>query len=154
MRVPLALVAAALVVAAHAAAAPPASVLGVVRSDAGVLSVARLDPLSLAPVGQAPLAAVRPLAGSFVTAVPTPAGIVALLAPRAGIGRARLALVDTLGRVRSLSLRGVLAGTRVTNRRRYAAHVQHPGLAVDGSGSRADVVPATGPVVEVDLRTL
>jgi hypothetical protein len=68
---------------------------------------------------------------------------------------ARLAVIDSDGAVRVRSVEGILAGTVVDeSSAEYRAKTIQPGLAVDPEGRRAFVVPASGPVAEVDLATL
>jgi hypothetical protein len=95
--------------------------------------VVRATPLALTPtrVGIAP--------GAFVL----------LLATDNRIGRARLAVVDADGPVRSVELARTRASAFFTGGRQ-----RRPGLAVDPEGRRAYVVGAGEPVAEVDLRTL
>lgn len=68
---------------------------------------------------------------------------------------ARLAVVDSEGTVRLRAVERILAGTVVdAASAEYRARTIQPGLAVDPDGRRAFVVPASGPVAEVDLVTL
>jgi hypothetical protein len=97
---------------------------------------------------------VRMLRQIVVAAAPTRRSIVAVLAPTAKIGRARLAVVDERGGVRSIPLRGITAGSNIVSSQPFRMRTRVPALAVDPSGDRAVVVAATGSVVEVDLATL
>jgi hypothetical protein len=68
---------------------------------------------------------------------------------------ARLAVVDSEGTVRMRGIERILAGTVVdATSTEYRARTIQPGLAIDPDGRRAFVVPASGPVAEVDLVTL
>ncbi len=68
---------------------------------------------------------------------------------------ARLAVVDSEGTVRMRPVERVLVGTIVDQTSpEYRARTIQPGLAVDPDGRRAFLVPASGPVAEVDLVTL
>ena len=89
-----------------------------------------------------------------VNAVRTAHSIVALLAPPEKIGRARLAVVDDSGGVRSVALRGVTAGSKVISSQPFRMRMRTPGLAVSPDGEQAVVVPARGAVVDVDLSTM
>lgn len=95
----------------------------------------------------------RKLGGSIVRIARTKQELVLLLAPPRAIGPARLALVDPRGAVRSVSLRGVAAGSKVVDYTSFLMERQLPGLALDAAGRRAFVV-GPGVVVEIDLRTL
>ena len=67
----------------------------------------------------------------------------------------RLAVVDSEGTVRLRAVERILAGTVVDpTGTEYRTRTIQPGLAVDPDGRRAFVVPASGPVAEVDLVTL
>ena len=89
-----------------------------------------------------------------VTALARSAGrLVLLLAPRGRIGPARVAVVGAGGAVRELKVPGVRAGFEVVDQSNYTMRQEAPGLAVDPSGRRAVIVPAVGPVAEVDLAT-
>jgi hypothetical protein len=90
-------------------------------------------------------------------AAQTPRGLVLLLAPSTAIGAAELDVIDATGSVRSVSLPDVAAGAIYPDPGETPPRVvryQHPGLAVDAAGEHAFVVPAQGPLVEVDLATL
>lgn len=93
------------------------------------------------------------LRGSIVRVARTRGQLVLLLAPARAVGPARLALVDARGAVRSVPLRGLVAGSEIVDYRRFLMEQQLPGLAVDPSGNRAFVV-GPGAVAVVDLRTL
>jgi hypothetical protein len=97
---------------------------------------------------------VRTLRQTVVAAAPTRRAIVAVLAPVGRIGRARLAVVDERGGVRSIPLRGITAGSKIVSSQPFRMRTRVPGLAVDPDGDRAVVVAASGSLVEVDLATL
>jgi hypothetical protein len=95
------------------------------------------------------------LSGAVVTSGHLPGGLVLLLAPDQGIGPARLAVVDELGRMRTVTLSGAVAGWESVEADGLPVDRQaFPGLAVDPAGRRAYVVAAGAPVAEVDLTTL
>ena len=95
-----------------------------------------------------------PLRGSLVEMQATGGVLVGLLTPLDGIGPARLVVASSSGRVRTVALPGVEAGTEVLDKETYHVRSERPGLAVDRNGRRAAVVPASGPVVEIDLARL
>jgi hypothetical protein len=81
--------------------------------------------------------------------------VLLLVAGEGTIGPARLAVVDAEGTVRSVGIDRILAGSVVDEASEQPhSRIVSPGLALDPSGGRAFVVPATGPVAEVDLATL
>jgi hypothetical protein len=123
-------------------------VLGVWHSPRG-MDVRVIDP-------EAPrVLRVRSLAGSLQSAARTPSAFVLLLGPRAGIGPARLAVLDASGHARLVQLARIRAGQVPFDHSRLAV-VKHarPGLAVDPAGNRVFVVGAQAPVAEVDLAKL
>jgi len=81
---------------------------------------------------------------------------VLLTTPVAGIGTARLAVVDDRGRVRTVPLRAISAGFEEPTEHTSdsVTEQREAGLAVDAAGGRAFVVAAGTPVAEVDLATL
>jgi hypothetical protein len=89
--------------------------------------------------------------GTLVALARTHEGVALLLAPVGGIGPARLLLVDSAGDQRSIGLAGVPAGLETIDARRSVQRFATPALAVDPAGARAVVVPAVGPLAEVDL---
>lgn len=85
----------------------------------------------------------------------TSEGLVLLLSSFGEFASVRLAVVDAEGTVRIRTVDRVLAGTVVDETGTdYRARTIQPGLAVDPDGHRAFLVPASGPVAEVDLETL
>ena len=94
------------------------------------------------------------LRGSLFDVQAAAGALVGILAPLDGIGPARLVVVSANGRVRTVALPGVRAGTEVVDQERYRVRTEQPALAVDRNGRRAVVVPAVGAVVEVDLARL
>jgi hypothetical protein len=95
------------------------------------------------------------LSGPVLTSGHLPGGLVLLLAPDQGIGPARLAVVDDLGRIRTVTLSRIAAGYQSVETDGLLVDRQaFPGLAVDPAGRRAYVVAAGAPVAEVDLTTL
>lgn len=94
--------------------------------------------------------------GQPVAGAATPDGLVLLLGPRRGIGRARLVEVDDRLRLRAVDLSRVRAGW-VRPRRRAGpddppARMEAPGVAVDPAARRAWVV-GSGRLAEIDLDT-
>ncbi len=92
----------------------------------------------------------RPIPGRVVAVARARGAIVLLLAPRDRIGAARIAVVGRGGVIR-VAAAGVQAGFRPL-RSGGRLRTDVPGLAV--SRNDAYVVPAIGPLVRVDLRTL
>src|SRR5438067_2083468 len=129
-RIGIALAVVAFAGTASAASAPTIRLYGLVFPAHGnpePMSLARLDPSTLAPVGQ------PTLLGQFIG--------FAVLSPDAR----RVAVVSATGTVRSVTLRfGAVRTTRL-----LAA-----ALAVDAGSSRAYVVLSGGRVAVIDLRTL
>jgi hypothetical protein len=80
--------------------------------------------------------------------------LVLLLAPTDQLGLARLAVVDSEGRVRAVVLDRIRAGWRRSEDGERANEYQRPALALDAAGGRAFVVGSGAPVAEVDLRSL
>ena len=89
--------------------------------------------------------------GTFVALARTQEGLALLLAPIGRIGPARLLLLDSAGDQRSIALADVPAGLETIDPQRSVQRLAIPALAVDPAGARALVVPAVGPVAEVDL---
>jgi hypothetical protein len=119
--------------------------------DLSATVVTALDPAARRVVAQ------RTLPGQLLASARLPDGLVLLLGRPASIGPARVAVVDTAGRARVVSLPGIAAGFQepadwdvagASSRR------AQPGLAVDPDGRRAFVVGAGTPVAVVDLRSL
>jgi hypothetical protein len=80
--------------------------------------------------------------------------LVLLLAPTDELGFARLAVVDSEGRVRSVVLDRIRAGWRRSEDGELTNEYQRPALALDAVGGRGFVVGGGAPVAEVDLRSL
>jgi hypothetical protein len=89
--------------------------------------------------------------GTLVALARTNDGLALLLAPLGRIGPARLLLVDSAGDQRSIALADVPAGVETIDPQRSAQGLAIPALAVDPAGARALVLPAAGPLAEVDL---
>ncbi len=89
--------------------------------------------------------------GTLVALARTHDGLALLLAPIGSIGPARLLLVDGAGDQRSIALAGVPAGLETIDAQHSVQRLAIPALAVDPAGARALVVPAAGPVADVDL---
>jgi hypothetical protein len=115
---------------------------------------------------QAELMVVDPLARRVVRHVelPTPAVwasgrtsdalALLLVAGEGTIAPARLAVVDAEGALRSVAVDRIVAGSVVDEGETPQSRIVNAGLAVDPTEGRAFVVPASGPVAEVDLETL
>lgn len=95
----------------------------------------------------------RPLEGRVDEIEEGNGRIVAVVAPPAGIGPARLVVVEPTGRVRCVLLREISTGGEYV-RTENVARVRKPGLALDPAGDRAFVVSAEEPIADVDLRDL
>jgi hypothetical protein len=80
--------------------------------------------------------------------------LVGLAAPLGTIGTARLVVIGKAGGVRSVTLPGIQAGTKVLDPNTSRFRIQTPALAIDPGEHHAAVIPASGPVSVVDLRTL
>ena len=89
--------------------------------------------------------------GTLVAQARTNDGLALLLAPIGRIGPARLLLMDSAGDQRSIALADVPAGLETIDSQRSVQRLAIPALAVDPAGARALVLPAAGPVAEVDL---
>jgi hypothetical protein len=89
--------------------------------------------------------------GTLVAIARTHDGLALLLAPIGRIGPARLLLVNSAGEQRSIALADVPAGVETIDPQRSVQRLAIPALAVDPTGARALVVPAVGPLAEVDL---
>ena len=94
-----------------------------------------------------------PLEGEMTGAVGRGRLLLALLAPRGALGQARLAVVGTDGRVRTVALPGVVAGFAPPSKPDDVARHASPGFAADPTGRRAVVVTPDA-VLTVDLETL
>jgi hypothetical protein len=127
----------------------PRRLLAVIQA-ADDASVVLVDPVARRVLRREPL----PDGGSVATGR-THDELVLLLAASAEIGRARVVVADDRGRLRVATVDRVLAGTVAENEGSdYRARTVSPGLAIDPDGRRAFVVPAAGPVAEVDLASL
>jgi hypothetical protein len=95
------------------------------------------------------------LPGGVAASARTPDGLALLLETPNALSAARIAVVDAEGVVRTATVDDVLVGTVVDEESSdYRSRTVSPGFAVDPDGRRAFVVPDSGPVVEIDLRTL
>jgi hypothetical protein len=91
--------------------------------------------------------------GTLVGQARTRDGLTLLLAPPARIGPSKLLMVDSAGKQRSIALTEVPAGLETIDPQRAVQRVELPAVAVDPRGARAIVIPAGGPVAEIDLAT-
>ena len=81
--------------------------------------------------------------------------LVLLLENHGSFGPARLAIVDDEARIRIATVDRILAGSIVEDGGSdYHSRAIQPGLAVDPEGRRAFLVPHSGAVAEINLRTL
>jgi hypothetical protein len=95
----------------------------------------------------------RTLGGSIVGLARTARELTMLVAPPHAIGVARMVVAGRRGKVRSVRLARVLAGSTVLPVRGHLVDSRQPGLAVDPDGRRAYVVDQAF-VAEVDLTNL
>jgi hypothetical protein len=95
------------------------------------------------------------LGGPMLASAAAGDALVFLVAPREGIGPARVARFDG-STVSSVELGEVMAGylSEGESSEDFRTRQQIPGLAVDPTGSRALVVPAGNRVAEIDLETM
>ena len=92
-------------------------------------------------------------AGNTVAAARGADFIAAVVAPQTGIGPARLAVIDAGGRLHSVDLPGISAGT-AAGETEGSVRTERPALALSPDGSRAVVVSSAATVAEVDLTTM
>ncbi len=91
--------------------------------------------------------------GTLVGQARTPDGLALLLAPPDRIGPSRLLMIDGAGTQRSIALAEIPAGFETIDPQRADQRFELPAVAVDPTGVRALVIPAAGPVAEIDLAT-
>jgi hypothetical protein len=96
----------------------------------------------------------HPIDGAIASWATAGNRFVAVVAPRDGIGPARLAVANDTGGVRTVALPGVLAGQSGPTESDQSLHVALPGVAIDPTGRRAAIVQRAGPPLVVDLDTL
>jgi hypothetical protein len=120
-------------------------ILALVEWGAWKHAVVVVDPVARRIVSR------EPIEGTLVGQAPVRGGLVLLLAPPAHIGPSRLLAVDRAGNERTTPLSELRAGFETVDAHRAITRVDMPGLAVNPAGTRALVVPAGGPVAEVDL---
>ncbi len=127
----------------------PSRLLALTRGVDG-LSFALVDAQKLA------VAHTSSVHGALFGVESTVNGLVALIGPEHGIGRARLVLAGADGSLRTLPLPGVSVGRRTLSPAGSDPRVRSviPGFAVDPAGTLAVAVTGTGTAVAVDLRTL
>ena len=96
----------------------------------------------------------RIVTGSIAASARTPGGVGFLLVPNDNmIGHAGLATLSRDGRVRSVALARIRAGTGIDESTSQVT-TRRPGLAIDPGRNRAFVVDASGLIAEVDLSSL
>jgi hypothetical protein len=98
----------------------------------------------------------RPLGGDVVGGVASRGRLILLIGAPGRIRPARLVVVSPSGRMRTVALPGIQAGTQMPPRGStpWTVRIQTPGLAVDPAGQRAVVVGGDGTVALVNLGTL
>ncbi len=126
----------------------PGRLLAVVRRSNDT-EIVLIDPAARRVLRREPLPS-----GSWATAR-TRDELVVLLGTDDSFAPARIAVVDAEAKLRMATVERVLAGT-VVDEQGEDLHAQtiSPGLAIDPDGRRAFLVPASGPIAEVDLQTL
>jgi hypothetical protein len=97
--------------------------------------------------------ATRSLDGSLGAYATTRDRIVAVVAPLDGIGPAKLAVIDDTGRVRTVPLPQIQAGSEMLDNGGTFRY-EWPALAVDDRGTRAVVISPNGTIVDLRLDTL
>lgn len=95
----------------------------------------------------------RRLDGRLLGTVVAGRRLLALLAPGAAIGPARLAVVEADGSIRTVTLPGIAAGFTPAQDERGTGQQASPGVAADPQGTRAAVV-GLDTLLDVDLETL
>jgi len=120
-------------------------ILALVEWGAWDHAVVVVDPVELRIVSQGTID------GTLVGQAPTHDGLALLLAPVGRIGPTKLLVLDGDGHAESIPLPAIDAGLETVAAERAVVRRRFPGLAVDPTGRRALVVPATGDVAEVDL---
>ena len=93
------------------------------------------------------------LEGEVAGTASTAGKLLVLLAPRAAIGPARLAIVRREGTIRTVALPGITAGFAPPLNEETPGRQASPGLAVAPTGSRATVVSPDA-LLDIDLNTL
>ncbi|MDQ3890038.1 MAG: hypothetical protein M3312_05750 [Actinomycetota bacterium] len=122
-------------------------ILALVEWGAWGHAVVVLDPVERRIVSR------QTIDGTLVGQAATHDGLALLLAPPARIGPSRLLLVDAAGKQRAIPLAEVRAGLETIDVDSAVSRVDVPALAVDPTGARALVIPAGGPVADIDLAT-
>ena len=126
----------------------PRRLLAVVQTASDTW-IATVDPVARRVLHREPLAS-RPWATGQ-----TRSELVLLLGTDGLFAPARVAAVDAEGTMRVVTVDRILAGTVVNEESsEYRARTISPGLAIDPDGRRAFLVPASGPIAEIDLATL
>jgi hypothetical protein len=122
-------------------------ILALVEWGAWAHALAVVDPVERRVVSQ------ETIEGTLIGQAPTPDGLALLLAPPGRIGLARLVTTGASGDQRSIPLAEIDAGLETIDPQRPVQRLELPAIAVDPTGTRALVVPAEGPVAEIDLTT-
>jgi hypothetical protein len=130
--------------------------------SAAISTLAWLTPRRIIGVEPAGLFIVDPLTrkhlrppeveGSIQTVERVGNRLVLVLAPDREIGFARLAVIDALGRLKTVQLDRIRAGVRPEIETRHG-EIRWPGLTFDPSGRAFVVGTGDEPVAEIDLRT-
>jgi hypothetical protein len=119
------------------------------RTDSSDAEIAVVDPATRHVLSHAPLPS-APVAQSA-----TGQELALLFSNFDSIAPARVGVVDADGDLRTIVVDNIPIGTVVDQTGQdFRARTVSPGFAVDPEGRRAFLVPANGPVVQIDLGTL
>lgn len=134
----------------------PRRLLAVVRSmTSSDTEIVVVDPVARQVLRRTPIASTEDKT-VWSGSIATKDELVLLLGAYDAFVPARLAIVDTEGDLRVTTVENVLVGTVYEGEigSDYRARTISPGFAVDPEGRKAFLVPASGPLAEVDLQTL
>jgi hypothetical protein len=139
---------------------PTSSRLLAIVSEPDRFEALFVDPRSDRVIGRHPIARTTAISAIAITE----RNVVLLLASRQkaksamvdNLGPATLAVVANDGRVRTIRLPDVIAGSAATAGRAWPPliHVSRPGLATDPDGRLAYIAASDGTIIEIDLRSL
>lgn len=114
--------------------------------------------------GQSELVVVDPIRRRTLVRTPLPSypaaigrtedALVLVLATWGSFAPARIVVADAEGTVRGTTVDRVLEGNAADESAGIVSRSVRPGLAVDPEGRRAFLMPASGAIAEIDLRTL
>jgi hypothetical protein len=122
-------------------------ILALVEWGAWAHALAVVDPVERRVVSR------ETIEGTLIGQAATPDGLALLLAPTGRIGPSRLVTTGASGDQRSIPLAEIDAGLETIDPQQAVQRLELPAVAVDPTGTRALVVPAVGPVAEIDLTT-